>query len=210
MIDRNGVLERTNRTGERISLELGCGDRKRHPEAIGIDLLDAPGVDIVGDVASVLRALPEGCVDRVWSYHFLEHVPDVGLIMRELGRVCATNAVVELTVPHFANPFYSSDPTHRQPFGLYTMSYFCDDRLFSRRVPKYGLVPLFDLRSVDLIFKSPPPRYLRFAFKKALQFVFNSSYWMKELHEEMFCHVLPSYEVRYALVRNARTTGDGA
>ncbi len=40
------------------SLELGCGGRKRHPEALGIDALDHECVDIVGDVYDVLAQMP--------------------------------------------------------------------------------------------------------------------------------------------------------
>ena len=207
MIDRTGVLERACEPGARLEIELGCGDRKRHSEAIGIDLLDLPGVDIVGDVAQVLAALPKGCVQRVWSYHFLEHVEDVAIIMRELGRVCAPDAIVELTVPHFSNPYYFSDPTHRRSFGLYTMCYFCNDYLFSRRVPRYGLIPEFELRGVDLVFKSPPRRYLRYGIKKMLQTIINSCRWMQEFYEEILCFMLPCYEVRYVLVRQREGSG---
>lgn len=203
MIDRNGVLDRLREPGVRIALELGCGDRKRHSEAVGIDLLDLPGVDIVGDVAQVLAALPAGCVDKVWSYHFLEHVDDVSTIMHELSRICAPGAVVDVTVPHFSNPYYFSDPTHRRPFGLYSMCYFCTDRLFSRRVPRYGVKPAFDLQGVDLVFKSPPPRYLRYGFKKLVQIIVNSGRWMQEFYEELLCFMFPCYEVRYVLVRNS-------
>lgn len=209
MIDRTGVFERVRESGTRITLELGCGDRKRHADAVGIDLLDLPGVDIVGDVAAVLSALPAGCVNKVWSYHFLEHVDDVGAIVRELGRVCAPDAIVNLTVPHFSNPYYFSDPTHRRPFGLYSMCYFCTDRLFSRRVPRYGLTPVFELRSVDLVFKSPPPRYVRYGFKKIVQTLVNSGRWMQEFYEEMLCFMLPCYEIRYVLVRNGEGSGAG-
>jgi SAM-dependent methyltransferase len=201
MIDRKGVLDRLREPDARIALELGCGDRKRHAEAIGVDLLDLPSVDIVGDVAQVLASLPDGCVDKVWSYHFLEHIEDVGAIVQELGRVCVPGAIVDLTVPHFSNPYYFSDPTHRRPFGLYSMCYFCSDRLFSRRVPRYGITPLFELHSVSLVFKSPPPRYMRYGFKKLVQAIVNSSRWMQEFYEEMLCFMVPCYEVRYVLMR---------
>ena len=202
MIDRSGVFARLRDPEARIAIELGCGDRKRHAGAVGIDLLDLPGVDIVGDVAEVLKALPTGCVDRVWSYHFLEHIDDVGAIVKELGRVCAQGAVVDITVPHFSNPYYFSDPTHRRPFGLYSMCYFCTENLFSRSVPRYGITPMFEILNVDLVFKSPPPRYLRYGFKKIMQAIVNSSRWMQEFYEEMLCFIMPCYEVRYVLVRH--------
>ncbi len=45
------------------TLELGCGGRKRHPEAIGIDALDHECVDIVGDVYEVLERMPAASVE---------------------------------------------------------------------------------------------------------------------------------------------------
>lgn len=201
MIDRNNVLQRALQGEELLCLELGCGDRKRHPTAVGIDLLDFPGVDVVGDVLEVLKALPDACVQRVWSYHFLEHVDSVSAIMRELGRVCAPGAIVEVTVPHFSNPFFYSDPTHRSAFGLYSMSYFCIDKLFSRSVPKYGLQPLFEVFDVKLFFKSPRPRYIRYALKRLIQAMVNSCSWTQELYEELFSFLCPCYELRYSLVR---------
>ena len=204
MIDCSQVLERLGEPGARVSLELGCGGRKRHPEAIGIDLLDLPGVDIVGDVVEVLEAMPDGCVERVWSYHFLEHVCDVGRIMMSLARVCRPGAIVDVTVPHFSNPYFYSDPTHRQPFGLYTLSYFCRDTLFARKVPHYGITPVFELRDVQLGFKSPRPRYIRYGLKKVVQFIVNRGRWAQELYEEFFCYIVPCYEVRYVLLRQIR------
>jgi hypothetical protein len=58
-------------------------------------------------------------------------VPDLPRLIEELGRVMAPGAALTIIVPHFSNPFYYSDPTHRTPFGLYTMAYFCD-QIFSR------------------------------------------------------------------------------
>lgn len=47
IIDRHNVLARAH-SGERFQFELGCGTRKRDPRAIGVDMLDDPGVDLVG------------------------------------------------------------------------------------------------------------------------------------------------------------------
>jgi predicted SAM-dependent methyltransferase len=57
-------------------LELGCGGTKRVPEPVGIDLLELPGVDVVGDALEVLGwSLPDGSVRVIHSEHFLEHIP---------------------------------------------------------------------------------------------------------------------------------------
>jgi hypothetical protein len=50
-----------------LVLELGCGGTKRFPEPVGIDLLELPGVDVVGDALEVLRSLPDGSVRAIHS-----------------------------------------------------------------------------------------------------------------------------------------------
>ena len=51
--DKVNVLHRLELTLN-VVFELGCGMNKRHLEAIGIDALDYPCVDIVGDVFEVI------------------------------------------------------------------------------------------------------------------------------------------------------------
>ena len=66
---------------------MGCGPRKRISDAITTDLLDYECVDIVGESFSVLRHFPDDSVDYVYSYHFVEHLPDLGLYMEEMQRI---------------------------------------------------------------------------------------------------------------------------
>ena len=42
-------------TSSSLIIEMGCGSTKINPEAIGIDILDYPEVDIVGDIYDVLK-----------------------------------------------------------------------------------------------------------------------------------------------------------
>jgi len=181
-----------------VELELGCGTRKRSPSAIGIDMRDFDCVDVVGDALEVLTALPSESVDRIRSFHFLEHVSDVSALVVEAARVLKTDGLIEVVTPHFSNPHYYSDSTHKTPFGLYSMSYFAADAVFKRRVPRYLSVPL-RLESVALEFKSSPPFYARHAFKRAIGRIVNMNRGFQELYEECFCWVFPCYEVRYRL-----------
>ncbi len=186
---------------DRVVLELGCGDRKRDPSWIGVDRLDGDGVDIVGDVREVMERLPDGSVDEVHSFHVLEHVEDVVGLVRELGRVLKVGGTAEIVVPHFSNPYFYSDLTHRSFFGLYSFSYLAKDRVFSRKVPRYVDTVDFELVRVDLVFKSSPPFYLRHALKKGFGLLFNATRYTKELYEELFCSLIPCYEVRFLLRR---------
>lgn len=197
-VDKRGVLSRFQ-AGERLPIELGCGPRKLDPDAVGIDALDFPGVDLVGDVFEVLAGLPAGGVSACHSSHFFEHVEDLPRLIDELARTMAPGAVLTVKVPHFANPYFYSDPTHHRFFGLYTMSYLARDTLLTRKVPNYGRTPAFALTAVRLGFDSPFP--IRGVFKRVVGRVFNLATWLQEFYEENLCYLFPCYEIEYRLQR---------
>jgi len=165
-------------------------------------MLDYPDVDIVGDVYDVLSSFPSKSVDAVYSYHFIEHVPDVPKLISELARILKPNGLVEFVAPHFSNPYFYSDPTHRSFFGLYTLCYFADESPFARQVPTYGYKLDFQIKSVDLIFKSSHHFFMRYGIKRLVGGIFNSCNYMKELFEENFCYLFPCYEIRYILQKH--------
>lgn len=185
------------------SLELGCGTLKRHSDAIGVDALDVAGVDIVGDVFDVLRKVPDSCIRSIYSEHFMEHIEDVPSLMEEMARVLQIGGSLEIVTPHFSNPYYYSDLTHKSVYGLYSLSYFSKGTLLKRQVPTYDREIKFHLDAVNLGFKSARPFYFRHGFKKLLQALFDSTYFMKEYYEENLSQILPCYEIRYRLTRIA-------
>jgi SAM-dependent methyltransferase len=182
-------------------LELGCGSRKRIRNSVGIDVIDYDCVDIVGDVYEVLEEVSGHSISEVHSHHFFEHVKNVGLLMAELARILKPQGILVIVVPHFSNPYYYSDWTHKNFFGLYSFSYFSDDSLLKRRVPNYDQLALFELHEVNLIFKSTPPFYGRHLLKKVLQALFNFNGYMKEFYEENCCYIFPCYEIEFMLRR---------
>lgn len=204
--DKNGILSRIGGPGEFI-LELGCGERKRIKNSIGIDAIDYDGVDIVGDVNEVLDRMPSESVSAVYSHHFVEHVDDVKGLLSKMARVLRRGGLLEVVVPHFSNPYFYSDLTHRVFFGLYSFSYSADDkqaRRFSRKVPTYNQEAAFDLVDVKIVFKSAPPFYLRHGFKKLLELLFNLNSYTKEFYEENLCYIFPCYELKFRLVKKQR------
>lgn len=198
--DKSNVFERL-RGGEVMSLELGCGPSKIDPRAIGIDMLDFHGVDLVGDIFEILAQFPDRSVSSIYTAHFLEHVSDLPKLLDEIGRILASSGDLSIVVPHFSNPFYYSDPTHKTPFGLYTMAYFCEQSCFVRSVPRYGFLVPLALQTVNLDFKSYRPRYFRHAFKKAFGAIFDSTMFLREFYEENLCWLVPCYEIRYELTK---------
>ena len=59
---------------EHAVIEFGCAERKRNRDAVGVDLRELPGVDIVGDAFAVLSRLPDESISEIRSSHFLEHI----------------------------------------------------------------------------------------------------------------------------------------
>lgn len=84
--DTEGDLIRQYVTGPNV-VEIGCGDQKTVPEAIGVDIVprgtQMPGVtkgrtsvaDVVGDVSGDLPVEP-GSMDTIIARHILEHIPN--------------------------------------------------------------------------------------------------------------------------------------
>lgn len=182
-------------------LELGCGPARRHPDAVAVDALAFAGVDVVGDVFAVLAQLPDGCVDEVHSYHFLEHIAGLKEIVCEMARVLKPGGLLHAVVPHFSNPYYHSDYTHRTPFGLYSLSYLADDDLLHRKVPRYLLDTGLALEDVRLEFKAGRPFYVREVFRRAIGVVVNCSRWSQEWYEAGWTGWFPCYEIDFKVRR---------
>lgn len=200
MLDKRGKLGALVAARSGV-LELGCGPARRHPEAVTVDALDFDGVDVIGDVFDVLATIPDGTVDAVHSYHFLEHIEPLPRIVLELARILKPGGRLHAVVPHFSNPYFHSDYTHRQPFGLYSFSYLADDPLFRRRVPRYQMHTGLVLDDVTLTFKAPPPFYLRYALRRLLTVVVNSTRVTQEWYEAGWTGWFPCYEIDFQLRR---------
>lgn len=198
MIDKKNLLQDLGSRG-RVALDLGCGPLKKDPSWIGVDRLDHDGVDLVGDVFEVLAAFPENSVDAIYSSHFVEHLPDLERIVSATGRVLRPGGRMTVITPHFSNPYFYSDYTHRSFFGLYTFSYLADENLFKRKVPNYGGKREFDLVGVELGFKSP--FRIRGKLYGAYGAFVNLSYFLKEMYEESFSRMIYCYEIEYTLVK---------
>lgn len=200
VVDRRGVLAVLG-TRTTLELELGCGAYKKHATAIGIDAIESPGVDLVGDVYEALALFADGTVDAVYSYHFAEHLDDVARLVVEVKRVLKPGGLMRTVVPHFSNPYFYSDYTHRSAFGLYTFSYLAEDGLFRRRVHPYVETAGMVLSDVELVFKATRPFYFRHALRRGLGLFVNMSRLTQELYEAGWAFWFPCYEVRYDVRR---------
>gem|GEM_PF-146367 len=194
--------------GSKLDLELGCGNRKRHLEAIGIDSLAYDGVDIVGDIFSILKEFPDESIKAVYAYHCIELLNDLVAVMEQLCRILVKNGKLLIVVPHFShshyysNAHYYSGQAHRQAFGLYTFSYLAKDELFLLRCPTYQRSLCCEIKKVKLVFKSPKPLYGRWDIKKVVQWFVNLNRYTMEFYEENLCWLIPCYKIIFELRRS--------
>jgi len=198
LIDKREFLANQNSFND-VEIELGCGARKRHPKAIGIDLIDTSDVDIVGDALEALSRIKDNSIVGIYSYHFLEHVQDIEKLLIQFERILVRGGDISIVVPHFSSPYFYSDPTHKTFFGLYTLCYFTERHPFARKVPLYGRSLDFEITRVELGFKAERPFYVRYALRQLIGLVFNASNTLKEVYEDVFSNIFSCYEVRYQL-----------
>lgn len=184
-----------------VRLDIGCGARKRGEDWIGIDRQPHACVDRVGDAVEILGSFAPESVDEVYSAHFLEHLDDLDGFLTNLSRVLKPGAKARLVVPHFSNPLYYSDPTHRTPFGLYTFCYLAQSRIFAREVPSYARNENLRLDRVTLGFKASKPFYFRHAVRRGIGALVNLTPFTQELYEDCLCWLFPCYEITYDLSR---------
>jgi hypothetical protein len=162
-------------------------------------------------VMEYLRSLAPRTVQEIYTRHFLEHVEsrDLRPLLLEMDRVLRPGGRIHVIVPHYSNPYFYSDPTHRLFFGVHTFSYFCQSSCLHRSVPKYAVIPGWSLREVRLNF-IPYARPRWFGVKvpmlsSVLVRVANRNALTVELFERYLCALFSIYEVSYRIDK-----GEGA
>ena len=108
-------------------LDVGCGSNKT-PGAIGLDNNPRTAADVIHDLGTVPYPFAENEFDEIISRHAVEHVPDVMTFVTELYRITKPGGRIKLVTPHYTNPDWANDPTHRNHFNSYSFNVFMPDR----------------------------------------------------------------------------------
>jgi len=108
-------------------LDVGCGWNKT-PGAIGIDANPKTHADVIHDLGSIPYPFPNDEFDDVICRHVAEHVPDVMAFVAELHRITKPGGRILIVTPHYSNPDWATDPTHRNHFNSYSFNCFVEDR----------------------------------------------------------------------------------
>jgi SAM-dependent methyltransferase len=108
-------------------LDVGCGANKT-PGAIGLDNNPKTAADVIHDLGTVPYPFPDNEFDAVVSNHAVEHVPDLMAFIMELYRITKPGGRIKLITPHYTNPDWANDPTHRNHINSYTFNTFMPER----------------------------------------------------------------------------------
>jgi len=104
-------------------LDVGCGQNK-FPGAIGIDSNPRSHADVLHDLGNFPYPFSDNEFETIVCRHVIEHVPDVIGFVNELHRITKPGGRLKLLTPHYSNPDWATDPTHRNHFNSYSFTCF--------------------------------------------------------------------------------------
>jgi len=186
-------LDKLIKDKKQLIIDLGCGQKKKLGR-ITIDKVDLPNVDIVADIEDGLPFLPDDSVDEIHCRSVLEHIENFENLIREIVRVLKQNGRAHIFVPHFSNPYYYSDYTHKRFFGLYSFYYFVEPQhQLKRKVPCFYTDIRIRIISQKLVFRSP--FWFSKQIKKAIGFLFNRHRSLLEFYELHLCYIFPCHGI---------------
>lgn len=184
--------------GRRLKLDLGGGPNKKE-NYYGVDHLALDGVDILADLNKSFELLPDNCVESIYSNHVLEHIQNLEGLLREICRITMPGGEIEITVPHFSNPYGYSDPTHIRFFGLYSMYYFVDgsEQPAVRKVPAFYSDIRFHIKQIKIEFFRLN-RLDRLIEPWLSRFV-NKSFNSQNFFEKSLSGIISARQIRYVM-----------
>lgn len=118
-------VTKTNPFPDKLVVHLGCGKSKLNG-ALGVDMLDIPGVDVIHDLDFYPWPLKDTSVDIFFVHSVLEHLSSLPDFFEEVWRVGKNGTRVIIAVPYFRSVDAFVDPTHKHFFATHSLDYFLD------------------------------------------------------------------------------------
>jgi len=134
-------------------LDVGCGANK-FPGAIGLDYNEKTDADVIHDLGQFPYPFPDSEFDMVVSFHVIEHVPDVMGFVTELFRITKPGGKIRFVTPHYTNPDWASDPTHKNHFNSYSFDTFIPEKRNFKFYTDVNLKPVKRFAGLANLWKS--------------------------------------------------------
>src|SRR5215470_9382349 len=165
------VSQNVNRA--RRVLDIGCGENKT-PGAVGMDVNPNTAADVIHDLDDLPYPFANDSFDEVVARHVIEHVREPMAVMIELHRIVSAGGVVRVLAPHWTNPDFATDLTHRNHLNSYSFRNLTDERAvfpfytsvrFRQRLVRVTVLNLWRALGfeffINLDQRSPSMRFLR-------------------------------------------------
>jgi len=107
-------------------LDIGCG-RNKTPGAIGMDNNPDTAADVVHNLDDLPYPFEDDRFDEIVGRHVIEHVREPMAVMIELHRITRAGGIVKLLAPHWTNPDFATDLTHRNHLNSYSFRNLTDE-----------------------------------------------------------------------------------
>jgi len=117
------MTDSANDTNSKSILDVGCGQNK-FAGAVGIDSNPRSHADVIHDLGVFPYPFKNDQFDEIICRHVIEHLPDVMTFVTELHRITKPGGRIRIVTPHYTNPDWATDPTHRNHFNSYSFTCF--------------------------------------------------------------------------------------
>jgi SAM-dependent methyltransferase len=117
------MTDSANDTNSKSILDVGCGQNK-FAGAVGIDSNPRSHADVIHDLGVFPYPFKNDQFDEIICRHVIEHLPDVMAFVTELHRITKAGGRIRIVTPHYTNPDWATDPTHRNHFNSYSFTCF--------------------------------------------------------------------------------------
>jgi len=126
-------------------LDVGCGDAKV-PGAIGLDVVQLPGVDVVHNLTAYPWPFADNTFDKVYLMNIIEHLPNPLKVFEEVHRVLKPGGEVKVEVVYWNHRHAVSDPQHVTFYNEHTWEFLTGER------KSYYTNAQFNLKSFEYIY----------------------------------------------------------
>jgi len=172
-------------------LDVGCGANKTEG-AIGLDNNPRTNADVIHDLGEIPYPFADNEFDLVVSNHVVEHVPDVMAFIGELHRITRNGGRIRLLTPHYTNPDWPNDPTHRNHINSYTFNTFLPGREVFDFYTNVELKPVDCYVSLASLWKALGIEFLVNLDRKSYKMRFLRKFW-----EQYLSYIFRGKELRF-------------
>ena len=174
-----------------IRLNIGCGIVKL-PGYLNCDLSPEVNPDKVVDLEKELP-FKTNSVDKIVAHHVIEHVQNVIPLLKDMYRVCKNGALIDTSVPHYANAAAWSDLTHVHAFAYTSLDYVEYNPQVKHSV---GKTQAHEYGKMRFKFKRKELKFNKTFTRLGFRVLANKA---PNIYEAFFANIFPANEILFVL-----------